>query len=92
MLLFVRISDGEKVVIPLERVFDIWASEKGVININYDGGNFLEIEGTFQKKVETVKTVFSNAEDVKEVMRDFYKACYLGAKVFYFGIKKGDTI
>lgn len=88
MLLFVKLSGQfgsmNRVVIPLSRVFDIWSSECA-ININYDGGELVEVEGTYQKKLETVRIKFDSSDDVDKAMRQFYKACNDGKNAFFFG-------
>lgn len=83
MLLFVKVY-SRQIVIPLNRVFDIW-SEGNALLINYDSGELIEIEGTYQKKVESVKVTFETDDDVNKALRQFYKACNAGAGAFFFG-------
>lgn len=86
MLLFIKSADtfASKIVVPLARVYDIWASDCSV-NINYDGGEVVEVEGTFQKKIESVHVTFDKPDDVDKIMRQFYKAVNAGSKAFYIG-------
>lgn len=83
MLLFVKVYSRQN-VIPLNRVFDIW-SAGNTLSINYDSGELIEIEGTYQKKVESVKVTFETDDDVNKALRQFYKACNAGAGAFFFG-------
>lgn len=86
MLLFIDNSDSvmSQVIIPISRLYDIW-SLGCRININYDSGELLEIEGTYQKKIETVSVVLDNEDAVNKLLRQFYKACNNKAGAFYFG-------
>ena len=83
MLLFVR-AYARQVVIPINRVFDIW-SEGNALLINYDAGELIEIEGTYQNKIESIKVTFETDDDVNKALRQFYKACNAGAGAFFFG-------
>lgn len=83
MLLFAN-SSNVKCVIPLSRVYDISAVSCTVV-INYDCGDIVEVEGTFQKKLESVRVVFDSADDVDKIMRQFFKACRAKENAFYFG-------
>lgn len=89
MLLFLQPADlaVDKLVVPLERVYDIWASSCTVV-FNYDSGEIVEVEGTYQKKLGSVRVVFDSLDEVDKVMRQFYKAVNAGSKAFYFGQEK----
>jgi hypothetical protein len=89
MLLFFQPADlaVDKLVVSLERVYDIWASSCTVV-CNYDSGELIEIEGTYQKKLGSVRVVFDDSDEVDKVMRQFYKAVNAGSKAFYFGQEK----
>lgn len=86
MLLFIQKADdvAGQAIIPSSRVYDIFAVDCR-ININYDGGELIEVEGTFQKKVETISVRFDSEDDVNKILRQFYKACNAGARAFFFG-------
>lgn len=87
MILFVnsKLNDvNSKVVIPFERVFNIWASGCN-INISYDSGEFTEVEGNFLPKIEILYIHYNNADEVNKIIRQFYKACNDDKKAFYFG-------
>lgn len=79
MLLFVNDT-----VVPEHRLIDIIFREN-VIVVNYDGGDLIEVAGTFQKKIETVRVVCDNPDDANKIKRQFYKACAVNQGVFYFG-------
>ena len=86
MLLFVKNSDVNigQIIIPSFRLYDIWAVGCR-ININYDSGELIEVEGTYQKKVETASVVLDNEDAVNKLLRQFYKACNNKAGAFFFG-------
>lgn len=86
MLLFLKPEKmyASKIVIPIERIFDIWAAGCAV-NVNYNNGELVEIEGNYVPKVETVHIVFDDSDEVDKVMRQFYKAVNSNSKAFYFG-------
>ena len=83
MMLFVKVGSNQ-VVIPLARVFDIWSQGNNLM-INYDDGELIEIEGTYQKKIESVKVTFDSDDEVNKTLRQFYKACNTGAGAFFIG-------
>lgn len=85
MLLFVKTTGAgnERVVIPLNRVYDIVTSSCSVF-INYECGDIVSVEGTFQKKIETVRVVFDSSDEVNKIMRQFFKACRDNVSAFYF--------
>lgn len=95
MLLFVKPFGNEnslirvnKLVIPLNRIFDISGFGSSII-INYDSGEYIEVDsGIYQKKVESVRIVFNSEDAVDKILRQFYKACNNGSGAFYFG--EGD--
>lgn len=74
----------DNIVIPERRLIDIVVREN-VIVVNYDGGDLLEVAGTFQKKIESVRVVCDCADDAMKIKRQFYKACDAGKNAFYFG-------
>lgn len=82
-MLFVKVG-SHQIVIPLARVFDIWSAGNDLI-INYDSGELIEVEGTYQKKVESVKVTFNSDDDVNKTLRQFYKACNTGSGAFFIG-------
>lgn len=86
MLLFTKSSDTNigQIIIPSNRVYDIWAVGCR-ININYEGGDIIEVEGTYQKKIETVSVILSSPEAVNKLIRQFYKACNNHSAAFFFG-------
>lgn len=86
MLLFIKNRDVpvNQYVIPLDKVFMIWVSGSSV-NVNFDGGEYLEVEGSFQKKLEIVSVKFSSAENANKALRQFYKAVNADAKAFFLG-------
>lgn len=79
MLLFV----GDT-VISERRLINVVFLEN-VIKVNYDGGEMLEVAGQMYPRIETLRLVLENAEEVNKVKRQFYKACKEGLNVFYFG-------
>ncbi len=79
MMLFI----GEK-VLPSSRLIDIVFVENA-IKINYDGGDLLDVEGTFYRKVETERIILESADEVNKIKRQFYKACASNQNAFYFG-------
>lgn len=84
MLLFIKNRDVpvNQYVIPLDRVFLIWVSGSSV-NVNFDGGEYIEVEGTYQKKLEIVSVKFSSPENANKAMRQFYKAVNTDSKAFF---------
>ncbi len=86
MLLFTKPNNmaASRVIIPLSRVFDIYATDCA-ININYDSGEFVEVAGKFEKKIETVRVTFDSADAVDKICRQFYKALNANNRAFYFG-------
>lgn len=93
MLLFVDRNDvsntnyqDSKTIIPVNRVYDIVVSGCRII-VNYDGGDLVEIEGTYQKRIDSVSVVFDSPDKANKVIRQFYKACNSGSLAFYFGSK-----
>jgi len=89
MLLFIDNSDSvmSQVIIPISRLYDIW-SYGCRININYDSGELVEVEGTYQKKIESLSIVCESEDVVNKLLRQFYKACNNKAGAFYFGTGK----
>ena len=86
MLLFTNYL-GIRIIIPLNRVYEIKASGK-TIAIDYDGGEitYLDNEGSaVAPKVETIKINFENEDELDKIMRQFYKACNNNAGAFFFG-------
>lgn len=83
MLLFVKIG-SRQIIIPLAHVFDIW-SFNDELNINYDSGELIEVEGTYQKKIENIQIHFETDDELNKVLRQFYKACNAGAGAFFIG-------
>lgn len=92
MLLFLQPTDlaVDKLIIPFDRVYDIWASSCTVV-FNYDSGELVEVEGTYQKKLCSVRVVFDDSDEVDKIMRQFYKAVNAGSKAFYFGKEKKNN-
>ncbi len=84
MLLFTKPNNmaANRVIIPLSRVFDIYATDCS-ININYDSGEFVEVAGKFEKKIETVRVTFDSADEVDKLFRQFYKAVNSNSHAFY---------
>lgn len=86
MLLFTNYL-GIRIIIPLNRVYEIKASGK-TITIDYDGGEitYLDNEGSaVAPKVETIKINFESEDELDKIMRQFYKACNNKAGAFFFG-------
>jgi len=86
MLLFTNYL-GIRIIIPLNRVYEIKASGK-TITIDYDGGEitYLDNEGSaVAPKVETIRINFENEDELDKIMRQFYKACNNKAGAFFFG-------
>lgn len=84
MLLFCSTSNG-RVVVPLNRVYNIVASSCTII-INYDCGDLVWLDGDrYEKKVESVSVTLDSPDEVDKVFRQFYKACNSGSNAFYFG-------
>lgn len=84
MFLFVKDVNIGQIIIPSFRLYDIWAVGCR-IHINYDSGELIEVEGTYQKKIETVSVVLDNEDVVNKLLRQFYKACNNKAGAFFFG-------
>ena len=84
MLLFTKPNNmaASRVIIPLSRVFDIYATDCS-ININYDSGEMVEVAGKFEKKIETVRVTFDSADEVDKIFRQFYKAVNANSRAFY---------
>lgn len=72
------------VIVPESRLIDIIFREN-VIVVNYDAGDLLEVAGTFQKKIESVRVVCDSEDDANKIKRQFYKACASKQNAFYFG-------
>lgn len=86
MLLFTNYL-GIRIIIPLNRVYEIKASGK-TITIDYDGGEitYLDNEGSaVAPKVETIRINFETEDELDKIMRQFYKACNNKAGAFFFG-------
>ena len=86
MMLFCKPSNmvSNRVIIPLNRVYDIYCLDVS-LSINYDSGELVEVEGTFQKKLESVRITFESADELDKIVRQFYKALNSGSNAFYFG-------
>lgn len=87
MLLFVSPSNMyvRKVIIPLERVYNIAVSDCSII-INYDAGELIWLDGDkYEKKIESIRITFDSPDEADEVIRNFYKSVYKGVPVFHFG-------
>lgn len=86
MLLFTKPNNmaASRVIIPLSRVFDIYATDCS-ININYDSGEMVEVAGKFEKKIETVRVTFDTPDEVDKIFRQFYKAINANNNAFYIG-------
>lgn len=84
MLIFCKTEKG-RVVIPLNRVYDIRALSSSII-INYDCGDLVWLDGDkYEKKIESAYIEMENADEVDKLIRQFYKACNAGSNAFYFG-------
>lgn len=84
MLLFVTTSEGQ-IIIPLARVYNIVLSSCSVV-INYDCGDIVWLDGDkYEKKIETVRSVYDSPDEANKVIRQFYKACNNNAGAFFFG-------
>lgn len=100
MLVFVNAygsgAGRSKVILPLDRIYNIWEVRNKLV-INYDSGDLVYVEGTYQKKIESVYVVYEDEKAVVNELRKFYKACINGSGAFYFGGQKdtylieGDT-
>ena len=87
MLLFVSPSNMyvRKVIIPLERVYNISVSDCSII-INYDAGELIWLDGDkYEKKIESIRITFDSPDAADEFIRNFYKSVYKGVPVFHFG-------
>lgn len=87
MLLFVKPSGCipvSQIIIPLERVYNI-VSVGRKININYDSGEVVYIENSYEKKIDTVSIDFVDDDEVNKILRQFYKAVNNQSNAFYFG-------
>lgn len=86
MFLFLQPADlaVSKLVIPTERIYEINAGSCSII-VNYDSGEVIEVDGTYQKKLNSVRVVFDSPDEVEKIMRQFYKALNSNANAFYFG-------
>ena len=83
MLLFT--GSDSRVVIPLNRVYNIVTSGCSII-INYDCGDLIWLaESHYEKKIETTRVTLDSPDEVDKVMRQFYKACNANSGAFYFG-------
>ena len=90
MLLFCKSKNNgfkeQLIVIPLNRVFEVIADGRS-ISVHYDSGESLEVEGSFEKVVNSVDMFFSSEAEVKQIMSLFYKAVYKSFNAFYFGLE-----
>lgn len=85
MLLFCKVDDGRKIVIPENRIFNIIIYETTII-VNYDLGILSQDEsGAFQHRIESARIIYNSATDADNAIRDFYKACASNKNTFYFG-------
>lgn len=86
MLLFIDPKNFyiSKLVVPMARVYEICGGECEII-VNYDSGELVEVDGKFEKKIESVKIVYDSHDEVNKIFRQFYKAVSNGSNAFYFG-------
>jgi len=87
MMLFCKAKDiiGGQIVIPLSRVINIIVVGCR-ININYDGGELMEVrENVYQPKIETASVVYGDSDEADKTLRQFYKSCSNNAGAFFFG-------
>lgn len=87
MLLFCRSSESpvSRVVIPVNRVYDILTLGNTII-VHYENGDIVWLDGDrYEKKLETVSIKYEDSDEVDKVIRQFYKACNAGNNAFYFG-------
>ena len=85
MLLFCK-SKGMMTVVPLERVYEVIAVDR-TISVHYDSGNVLDVDGGFEKVVDSVDMFFNSDVEVNQIMGLFYQAVYKNLNVFYFGME-----
>lgn len=90
MLLFCKSKHNgfkeQLVVIPLDRVFEVIAADHS-ISVHYDSGELLEVEGSFEKVVDSVDMFFDSEAEVNQIMGLFYKAVFKNLNAFYFGLE-----
>lgn len=91
MVLFICPSNMyvQKLMIPFSRVYEIVCSDCSVI-VNYESGEMVEVNGKFEKKIESAKVTFDSVDDVDKISRQFYKAVANRASAFFIGNIKPD--
>lgn len=73
----------QQVIIPSNRIYSINVLNN-VIYIHYDGGDKIDVEGTFYDKLEVLGVHYPSDDSANKAVRQFYKACFKNQNAFYF--------
>lgn len=78
------IFTNSMVVIPSSRLYNISVLDNK-IEIRYEGGDLIDVEGTMYSKLEVVTIHYESKDACNKALRQFYKACANNQNAFYFG-------